>query len=58
VTIYTVYWPLTIGLVILAIVIFAPGGLLGLAKEWLVAWSKERPPAADQPAAPETGRGQ
>lgn len=60
VTIYTVYWPLTIGLVILAIVIFAPGGLLGLAKEWLGAWSKERPSAADQPAAPEpeTGRGQ
>ena len=33
VTIYTVYWPLTIGLVILVIVIFAPGGLLELLKE-------------------------
>lgn len=30
VTIYTVYWPLTIGLVILFIVLYAPGGILGL----------------------------
>ena len=27
---YTVYWPLTIGSVILAIVLFAPGGILGI----------------------------
>lgn len=30
VTGFTQYWPLTIGLIILAIVLFAPGGLLGL----------------------------
>jgi hypothetical protein len=30
VTGFTVYWPLTIGLVILVIVIFSPGGVLGL----------------------------
>ena len=29
VTGFTVYWPLTIGLIILTIVLFAPGGLLG-----------------------------
>ncbi|HEY5898880.1 MAG TPA: branched-chain amino acid ABC transporter permease [Burkholderiales bacterium] len=27
---YTVYWPLTIGIIILLIVLFAPGGILGL----------------------------
>ena len=27
---YTVYWPLTIGTIILVIVLFAPGGILGL----------------------------
>lgn len=30
VTGFTVYWPLTIGLIILLIVLFAPGGLLGI----------------------------
>jgi branched-chain amino acid transport system permease protein len=33
VTIYTVYWPLTIGLIILFIVLFAPGGVLGFVAE-------------------------
>jgi branched-chain amino acid transport system permease protein len=32
VTSFTVYWPLTIGLVILLIVLYAPGGLLGPAE--------------------------
>jgi branched-chain amino acid transport system permease protein len=27
---YTVYWPLTIGIIILLIVLFAPGGILGM----------------------------
>jgi ABC-type branched-subunit amino acid transport system permease subunit len=27
---YTVYWPLTIGIIILLIVLFVPGGVLGL----------------------------
>jgi branched-chain amino acid transport system permease protein len=27
---YTVYWPLTIGTIILLIVLFAPGGILGM----------------------------
>jgi branched-chain amino acid transport system permease protein len=30
VTGFTVYWPLTIGMVILLIVIFSPGGLMGI----------------------------
>jgi len=30
VTGFTVYWPLTIGVVILLIVIFSPGGLMGI----------------------------
>ena len=38
VTGFTQYWPLIIGLVILAIVLFAPGGLLGI----LGAWMKRR----------------
>ena len=58
VTIYTVYWPLTIGLIILAIVIFAPGGLLGLVKERLGARSNARPRPKQSAAAPETGGAQ
>ena len=30
---YTVYWPLTIGTIILLIVLFLPGGVLGLDRE-------------------------
>lgn len=40
VTIYTVYWPLTIGLVILAIVVFAPGGVLSLVESWITRAAK------------------
>jgi len=40
VTIYTVYWPLTIGLVIMAIVLFAPGGVLGLFQSWFDRMTK------------------
>lgn len=32
---YTVYWPLTIGTIILLIVLFAPGGLLGTIEQRL-----------------------
>lgn len=35
VTRFTVYWPLTIGLVILAIVLFLPGGLLSVIDGWI-----------------------
>lgn len=42
VTIYTVYWPLTIGLVILIIVLFAPGGVLGLVAEGVLRPAKKR----------------
>mgnify|MGYP000111947976 CR=1 FL=1 len=38
VTGFTVYWPLTIGLVILAIVMFSPGGVLGLLDIWIGRW--------------------
>ena len=34
---YTVYWPLTIGTVILLIVLFAPGGILGIIERRLRA---------------------
>lgn len=48
VTIYTVYWPLTIGLVIMAIVLFAPGGVLGLFQIWLDRLIKKGNPAANK----------
>ncbi|MBE0626642.1 MAG: branched-chain amino acid ABC transporter permease [Burkholderiales bacterium] len=34
---YTVYWPLTIGTIILLIVLFVPGGVLGLVEKQLKA---------------------
>jgi branched-chain amino acid transport system permease protein len=41
---YTVYWPLTIGTIILMIVLFAPGGILGLIdKRIRGAFSREGP---------------
>jgi branched-chain amino acid transport system permease protein len=42
VTQYTVYWPLTIGLLILLIVVFAPGGILGIAAKRLRAGRARR----------------
>lgn len=38
VTGFTVYWPLTIGLIIMAIVLFSPGGLLGILDAKLSPW--------------------
>ena len=38
VTGFTVYWPLTIGLIILVIVMFSPGGVLGLLDIWIGRW--------------------
>jgi branched-chain amino acid transport system permease protein len=32
VTGFTEYWPLTIGLIIIAVVLYVPGGVLGLAQ--------------------------
>ncbi len=37
VTGFTVYWPLTIGVIIVLIVLFAPGGLLGVIDNRLIA---------------------
>jgi branched-chain amino acid transport system permease protein len=54
VTIYTVYWPLTIGLVILFIVLFAPGGVLGVVPAILSRRAKsaeESPGTAPEDAA-------
>lgn len=48
VTIYTVYWPLTIGLVIMAIVLFAPGGVLGLFRGWLDRMTRKDDATAEQ----------
>jgi branched-chain amino acid transport system permease protein len=47
VTQVTVYWPLTIGLVILLLVLFAPGGLLGLVEQRLAARRKAAADAAE-----------
>jgi len=57
---YTVYWPLTIGSVILLIVLFAPGGILGIVDRRIRAAraegeAKEGDPGAgprDAPAPP------
>jgi hypothetical protein len=53
VTGFTVYWPLTIGLVILAIVLFSPGGVLGILNARIGRWlargddgTGEEPPEA------------
>lgn len=43
---YTVYWPLTIGTIILLIVLFAPGGLLGIVEKRIKA-RRAKPPAPD-----------
>ena len=47
VTGFTVYWPLTIGLVILFIVLFAPGGILGIIDSKLLNWRVRTKPASD-----------
>ncbi|NVO15496.1 MAG: branched-chain amino acid ABC transporter permease [Rhodoplanes sp.] len=43
VTRFTIYWPLTIGLVILAMVLFLPGGLLSVVDGWLKAKRRGEP---------------
>ncbi len=56
VTGFTVYWPLTIGLVILVIVIFSPGGVLGLLDVRIGKWlarSKDAAGVKDPEAVPE-----
>ena len=46
---YTVYWPLTIGTIILLIVLFAPGGILGMIDKRIQAMRARRL-ATGQPA--------
>jgi branched-chain amino acid transport system permease protein len=43
VTRFTIYWPLTIGLIILAIVLFLPGGLLSVLDGWVKS-NRDRAP--------------
>ncbi len=43
VTQFTIYWPLTIGLVILCIVLFLPGGLLSVVDRWVKTRKKVQP---------------
>jgi branched-chain amino acid transport system permease protein len=38
VTGFTVYWPLTIGLIIMVIVLFSPGGVLGIIETQIGRW--------------------
>jgi len=47
---YTVYWPLTIGTIILLIVLFAPGGILGMIDKRVQA-TRARDGAAEAEAA-------
>ncbi len=53
---YTVYWPLTIGTIILMIVLFAPGGILGMIDQRIRRWrGAGRAPAEEaETAAPAT----
>lgn len=46
---YTVYWPLTIGTIILLIVLFAPGGILGMIDK-RIRGTRARATAADDEA--------
>ncbi|MFS8085927.1 MAG: branched-chain amino acid ABC transporter permease [Acidobacteriota bacterium] len=48
---YTVYWPLTIGTVILLIVLFAPGGILGLIERRVRAMRAGKDEDGGDPAA-------
>jgi branched-chain amino acid transport system permease protein len=48
---YTVYWPLTIGIIILLIVLFAPGGVLGMLDKRL----RSEPREPERAAVEETG---
>ena len=57
VTIYTVYWPLTIGLVILFIVLFAPGGILGVLPAVLSRRSKRTEESSEISPEDEVARG-
>jgi branched-chain amino acid transport system permease protein len=52
VTMFTTYWPLTIGTIILLIVLFAPGGVLGLIEKRV---KRRRGEAADADADDEAG---
>jgi len=48
---YTVYWPLTIGTIILLIVLFAPGGILGTIDKRIQAMRARRDAAGDEGTA-------
>ena len=47
VTGFTAYWPLTIGLIIVVIVLFFPGGVLGSLGKWSETWRKRGTRAED-----------
>jgi branched-chain amino acid transport system permease protein len=51
VTRYTVYWPLTIGLIILVIVLFFPGGILSIIDTRIRAYHNRREAKEDLPVA-------
>jgi ABC-type branched-subunit amino acid transport system permease subunit len=48
---YTVYWPLTIGTIILLIVLFAPGGVLGIIDKRIKARRGDAAAAGNEAAA-------
>ena len=56
VTGFTVYWPLTIGLIIMVIVLFAPGGLLGILDAKLSPWLARNRHGESAEAVPGTPR--
>ena len=47
VTRFTVYWPLTIGIIILVLVLFVPGGVLSVVDARIAAYRHRRQPNAD-----------
>jgi len=49
---YTVYWPLTIGTIILLIVLFAPGGILGMVDRRIQAMRARKDAGAAPPEEP------
>jgi len=56
VTGFTQYWPLTIGVVVLLIVLYSPGGLLGLLDAWLQRRRGRRQGAGAKGTEAEPGR--
>lgn len=56
VTRFTIYWPLTIGVIILFLVLFVPGGILSVVDTRIAAYRQDRESDADISEVSEDGR--